>query len=93
MKQYGVDREGKPIVQLNHPEILQCRNLLIAPCGVFRAAEETGSVIVTDAVAEAVVQAGCTGIELNEVHSAYSLKGPLRRRGINGAEPDPRTFL
>ena len=51
---------------------LVLRDDLAPPCGLFRAAEDPSILLVTDAVAEAVLRAGCFGIEFVEVETVYT---------------------
>lgn len=81
---------GKSVPRIvDHGERLVLCDDLVMPCGLARAAEDTQTILATDAVALAVLQAGCTGIEFVEVETAYGMYGPLRRRGLDGVELHP----
>ena len=83
-------QNGQPVQRIGNREgPLVLRQDLVPPCGLFLAAEEPSTLLVTDTVAAAVLQAGCTGIEFVEVETAYSRYGALRRRGLNGVELRP----
>jgi len=68
---------------------LVLRDDLVPPCGFFKAAEYSHMLLATDAVAEAVLRAGCLGIEFVEVETVRTVYGPLRRRGLHGVELHP----
>jgi len=82
---------GQPVRRLAvHPfGRLVLRDGLAPPCGLFRAAEYPSMLLATDAVAEAVLRAGCFGIDFREVETVYTRYGALRRRGLHGVELHP----
>jgi len=83
-------QEGRSVPRIvGHGERLVLRDDLVMPCGLALAVEGPSTIFATDAVALAVLQAGCTGIEFVEVETAYDRYGPLRRRGLEGVELHP----
>jgi len=82
---------GQPVRRVAmHPlGRLALRGDLTPPCGFFRAAEDPGLLLATDAVAEAALRAGCSGIEFVEVETVYTQYGALRRRSLDGVELHP----
>jgi hypothetical protein len=92
VEEFGKDAKETPIVQLYYPEIIYLREDPTSPYEVFRAGASRVTVFVIDAVAEAVVRAGCTGIAFVKVHASRAVEGPRRRRGVDGAAPHPRRF-
>lgn len=68
---------------------LRLRADFTPPCGLFLAAEGTRLLMATDAVAEAVLRAGCTGIEFRHPEAAVS-SGTWFRRGLDGVKLHPR---
>ena len=71
------------------PEAIELRADISTPYGVFRSAEMGQAVLAVDAVAEAVMRAGCTGLEFQEPETSYGNFGSLRLRGPFGIEFDP----
>lgn len=82
---------GEPVRRVAmHPlGRLALRDDLAPPCGFFRAAEDPSMLLATDAVAEAALRAGCSGIEFVEVETVHTQYGALRRRGLHGPELHP----
>lgn len=83
-------QDGRSVPRIvGHGDRLVLRDDLVMPCGLALAAEDPHIILATDAVALAVLQARCTGIEFVEVETAYGMYGPLRRRGLDGVELHP----
>ena len=83
------DKDGVKVPQITSKGALVLRADLQAPCGLFKAAEGGSIMLATDAVAEAVVRAGCVGIEFLDPETAFANGGPVLRRGLHGPEPRP----
>lgn len=84
-----VEKGGERLQQIRFKDALRLWDDLDPPCGVFQAAEGGYILLATDAVAEAVVRAGCTGIEFVDAETAFDAEGPTTRRGSDGPEPYP----
>ena len=86
-----VMQDGQPMrtIEMHAEGRLVLRDDFVPPCGLFRPAEDRFLLLATDAVAEAVLKAGCFGVEFVEVETIYARSGALRRRGLNGVELHP----
>ena len=82
-----LDKDGTKVPRISQRGALRLLDDLDPPCGLFRAAEDGSILIATDAVAEAVVRAGCTGIEFLDPATAFVIGGDKMCRGSDGPEP------
>jgi hypothetical protein len=66
---------------------------LIPQTEIFRIAEITSSMLVTDALAERVLRAGCTGLEFAHPDNLWSGKRVERYRTADGIAERSVGFL
>jgi hypothetical protein len=84
VKYYPHCRTGEPvriISQINRYVLL---DELQPPAEIFRMDEHPNTILVTDALAQRVLQAGCTGMEFGHIDNPQGLDGIVRKRTVNG---------
>lgn len=81
------EKDGVKVPRIGQRRALRLLHGLSSPFGVFRAAEGGSVLLASDAVAQAVVRAGCTGIEFLDPATAFVMDGVRICRGRDGPEP------
>lgn len=84
-----LDKDGAKVPRIGRKGALVLRGDLRPPCGLFKAAEGGSLLLATDAVAGAVVRAGCGGIEFLDPATAFARDAVVLRRGPDGPEVRP----